>query len=118
MVLAFGPLSRTALRTVHGSFLPVAYSALSLDDPQQANVGVVAGQPVVVRLTNHNNHIYIYEWQCTDDGVTLSRGGRILADGQTALIQVPTLGARPGRLQVSIVGTDVYVTATVLRGRS
>ena len=117
LLFGFTPISRALLRSVDGSFAPTPYSSLALRTPSDAAVGVLAGEPVPVQLTNETGHTKTYHWSATQDGALISLGEEIVQSGRTTTILVPSQGAATGRLQIALNGTEVFVTVPVLGSR-
>ena len=60
LLFGFPPMSRVLLRSVDGSFAPSRYNSLALRTPSDVAVGIRAGEPVPVQLTNRSGHIKTY----------------------------------------------------------
>jgi hypothetical protein len=114
LLFAFTPLSTGLLRLTNGSFSPARYSALALRAPSDAVNGILAGEPVAVRLTNHTGSDKRYHWSALEDGALLSIGVETVSNGRTATIYVPSSGAKDGTLRIELNGTNVFVTVPVL----
>ncbi|HEV3187375.1 MAG TPA: hypothetical protein VGZ04_04925 [Acidimicrobiales bacterium] len=114
ILFGFTPISRVLLRTVDGSFAPSKYSSLALRTPSDAVNGLFAGQPVLVRLTNHTGHLKTYHWNASQNGALISLGEQTLGNGRATTISVPSRGAISGRLRIAISGTNIFVTVPIL----
>jgi hypothetical protein len=117
LLFAFTPISRALLRSVDGSFAPAPYSSLALRTPSDAATGVPAGESVPVRLTNKTGRTQTYHWSATQGGTLISLGEEIVPSGRTTTILVPSQGAATGRLQITLNGTQVFVTVPIRRPR-
>jgi hypothetical protein len=111
----FSPISRGLLRLVHGSFAPSPYSSLALASRLESNVGVLSGRPVDVLLTNQSGRTRNYYWSATQIGKMISEGQKVVGDGRSTRILIPTKGAKAGRLLISLRDTSIFVTVTVHR---
>ncbi len=113
LVFGFSPIAGVLLRLTNGSFAPLAFSSLSLATQTELNWGVLAGQPIAVRLTNHTGQIKNYHWSAVQHGRLKSEGEKILADGQTTEILISSKGANAGQLRIALKGSNVFVTVTI-----
>lgn len=118
LLFAFTPISRALLRLVDGSFAPTPYTSLALRTPAIAAVGVRAGAPVVVQLTNQTGHANTYHWSATQGRSLISLGEQTVKNGRTTTFLVPTRGATAGKMEIALQGTKVYVTIPILKPRS
>jgi hypothetical protein len=115
LVLGFTPISRVLLRAVNGSFTPTRYSSLALEAPADAVEGVLAGEPVPVRLSNHTGRTTSYHWSATQRGTLISLGEETIKSGRTITFLVPSTGSGTGRLQIELTGSNVFVTVPMLK---
>jgi hypothetical protein len=115
LVFGFSPISRLLLSTVSGSFSPTPYTSLALKASSHATRGIVAGQPVPVRLVDRTGRPKTYHWSATQNGRLVSLGDEALDSGQAVTILIPTRGATKGALRISLAGTQVFVTVPILR---
>ena len=115
LLLAFAPISRVLLRSVNGSFAPIPYSSLALKVPSDVSVGITAGKPVPVRLTNQTGRQKTYHWSATQNGALISLGEETVGNGRRATISVPSRGAVKGRLRIALSGTNVFITVPLLK---
>lgn len=118
LLFAFSPISKGLLHLVHGSFAPSPYSSLSLSTQTERNVGTLVGRRVAVSLTNDTGIIKRYHWTATQNGVLISQGEVTLGTGHADNILISSKGARVGRLRITLKGTDIFVTVTMLKSRS
>jgi hypothetical protein len=118
LLFAFTPISEALLRLVHGSFAPTPYSSLALRTPSVAAVGVSAGKPIPVQLTNETGHTKTYHWSATQRSGLISLGEQTVQNGRTTTFLVPSQGATAGRLQIRLIGSNVFVTVHILKPRS
>jgi hypothetical protein len=114
LLFAFTPISRALLRSVDGSFAPTPYSSLALITPSLAAVGIKAGKPIPVQLTNETGNTKTYHWSATQDGTLVSLGEKIVPGGQKSTILVPSQGAVAGTMRISLSGSAVFVTVPIL----
>ena len=115
VLFTFTPISRALLLSVDGSFTPTPFSSLALRSPSDSTAGFQIGDLVPVRLTNHSGSTKTYQWNAMQHGVIVSLGEKTLLNGHGANINVPTNFGRPGTLQITITGTDVFVTVPLVR---
>lgn len=117
LVLLFGftPISRVLLRSVDGSFASTPYTSLALRTPSDAAVGLVAGKPVPVELTNRTGHLKTYHWSARLSGALISLGEETLGNGRSTTISVPSRGAVAGSLRIALSGTNVFITVPILK---
>lgn len=114
LVFGFAPISRTLLRSVHGSFAPSSYSALALKVPSDAVTGVIAGNYIRVQLMNHTGQTKTYHWSASQKGALIGLGVETVGNDQATTIFVPSRGAASGRLQIQLTGTNVFITVPIL----
>jgi hypothetical protein len=100
---------------VNGSFAPTPYSSLALGSPSDGSSGVVAGEPVIVKLTNRTGHAKTYHWSATQKGALISLGEETLGNGRTTTILIPSRGAVTGVLRIGITGTNIFITVPILK---
>ena len=115
LVFGFTPISRALLRSVDGSFAPSRYSSLALRTPSDAAVGILAGEPVEVQLTNHTGDVKTYHWSATQNGALISLGEETVDNGRATTILVPSRGAGTGRLRIALTGTNIFLTVPILK---
>ena len=113
IVFGFSPISRGLLRMVNGSFAPSPYSSLSLATFEARNIGVSAGHPVAVLLSNHTGHMRTYYWTATQDGALISKGERRLGNDQARRLIISSQGTKVGRLRIGLDGTSIFITVTI-----
>jgi hypothetical protein len=114
LLFGFSPISRALLRSVDGSFSQVGYSSLALKSPLAFAAGAPAGDSIPVKLGNHTGRATTYHWNATQRGVLISAGVATLSNGQSATIPVPSRGAGVGPLQISLLGTRIFVTVSLV----
>jgi hypothetical protein len=115
LVFGFTPISKGLLRAVDGSFAPSSYSSLALRNPAEAITGISPGTLIRVNLANHTGRTKTYHWSASQVGSLISLGAETLQNGKSATILVPSRGAVTGSLQISLTGTNVFVTVPVLK---
>jgi hypothetical protein len=115
LLFAFTPISRALLRSVHGSFSPSRYSSLALKVPSAVSVGVRAGTVIPVIITNHTGRAETYHWRATQLGSLISLGEETVSNGGSSTIVVPSRGAVPGTLRISLTGTAIFLTVPTLK---
>jgi hypothetical protein len=115
LVFGFSPISRALLRVAHGSFAPAPYTSLSLANTAEIESGVAQGQPVEVTLMNHTGYTTSYQWTATQNHTVLSRGDTVLRNGQVTQLVISSTEATVGRLRIGLVGTDIFVTVSILK---
>ena len=113
LLFEFSPISNFLLRSVDGSFSPSPYSSLSLANQVEMDLGVRVGKPIALRLTNHTLRSRTYIWTSSQDGKLISQGTKKLGDGQEALFSVSSKGSRAGRLRISLMHTNIFVTVVL-----
>ena len=118
LVFGFSPISRALLELVHGSFSPSPFSSLSLLAKIDLNNGVAAGQPVAVLVANHTGHTQNYHWIATQRGSIIRQGEKTVGNGKAAKLMISSKGTRAGQLRVSLQGTDIFVTVTLIKSAS
>jgi hypothetical protein len=114
LLFLFTPISKALLRGVDGSFAPTSFSSLALRNPSAASAGVLSGDSIRVKLTNHSGHVETYHWSATQKGGLISLGEETLVNGRSANISIPSRGAVTGTLKISLTGTKVFVTVPVV----
>ena len=114
LVFGFSPISSALLQYVHGNFTPSRYSSLSLSNPSDVEIGVLAGELVPVLLTNHTGHTRVYQWSATKNSALISQGEKTLDNGRTTTILISSHGANAGRLRRALNGTEIFVTVPIL----
>jgi hypothetical protein len=117
LLLAFTPISGALLRLVNGSFAPAPYSSLALKTPSLAAVGVRAGKPIPIQLTNKTGHTKTYHWNATQKGTLISLGEQTVQSGRTTTFLVPSQGSAVGKMQIALKGTKIFVTVPILKPR-
>jgi len=115
VVFGFTPISQLLLSTVNGSFSPTPYTSLALRPSSSATTGIVAGQPVAVRLVDRTGHPTTYHWNATENGRLVSLGDEALGSGRAITFLIPTRGATKGTLRIALAGTHVFVTVPILK---
>jgi hypothetical protein len=117
LLFAFTPISSALLRLVHGSFAPAPYSSLALRSPSVASVGVRAGKPIRVQLTNETGHTKTYYWNATQRGALISLGVQTVQSGRTTTFLVPSQGSAAGKMKIALKGTSIFITVPILKPR-
>jgi hypothetical protein len=115
VLFAFTPISRALLASADGSFAPTPYSSLALRTTAGRQQGFPVGDLVPVRLTNRTGSTRTYHWEAVQRGVVVSLGELTVRNGGEANINVSTTYASIGKLTIAIAGSDVFVTASIVK---
>jgi hypothetical protein len=115
LLFGFTPISRQLLKDVNGSFSPSPFTSLSLVVSSDATSGIRAGALVPVKLTNHMGRTETYHWNATQKGLLISLGENTVDNNRAVTILVPSQGATAGKMSISLVGVNVFVTVPMLK---
>jgi hypothetical protein len=115
VLFAFTPISRALLASADGSFAPSPYSSLALRTPPGRQQGYLIGDLVPVRLINRTGSTRTYHWDAIQKGVVVSLGELTVRNGDGANIDASTTYASAGKLTIAIVGTNIFVTVSILK---
>jgi hypothetical protein len=115
VLFGFTPISGDLLRAVNGGFTPTSYTSLALSTPSEASTGIVAGELVRVRITNHTGSSKTYHWNASEKGALVSLGEETLSSDHSTTLVVPSQGAVKGVLRIGLAGTSVFVTVPVAK---
>ncbi len=114
LLVGFSPASKRLLKLVNGSFVASPYSSLALTASSLSLKGVPIGTVIPLRLANHTGRTTKYQWSAREPSFLVSHGVMIIPSDASETINVPTKGAAPGKLRISLNSGDVYVTVSLV----